>query len=250
MIERAILQQASDRDGVTREYHRPQEVRTTAQRVQAWRHGGQEACSNCRSGAATVLRQGRAFCPVCRAQLEERFAPIASGRGVLPFREARAETADGIVGLFIVFNSRSEDLGGFTEIIKPSAVDRSLSGNHDIRGLWSHDTSLVIGRRSAGTLTVEKQRNGLYAEIYPPSWAAAHVETVTRGDVSQASFGFITHEDEWHISNDEVLREILDAEIVELSGVSFPAYRATKIRVESLRARRQREIETLMRMVR
>lgn len=252
MIERAIVQYAAaGRDGQdVREYQRPKEVRAIAHRVQSWRHGGQEACSNCRTGTATVLRQGRAFCALCRAQLEERFAPVSSDRGVLPFRRAATETGDGIVGLFIVFNSRSEDLGGFTEIIKPSAVDRSLSNNEDIRALWSHDTSLVIGRRSAGTLQVQKQRNGLYAEIAPPTWAAAYVETVSRGDVSQASFGFVTHEDEWHISNDEVLREIVDADIVEVSGVSFPAYRATKIKVESLRAKRAQDVDARLRMAR
>ena len=130
-------------------------------------------------------------------------------------------------------------------------MDRSLK-NDDIRSLWAHDTALVIGRRSADTLAVEKQRQGLFARIQPPSWAADYVETVSRGDITQASFGFMVIEDVWHFMRDEekILREITDMVIFEVSVVAFPAYPATKVRVEKLSDKRERETLTRLQMAR
>jgi HK97 family phage prohead protease len=145
-------------------------------------------------------------------------------------------------------------LGWFTEIIRPSAVDRSLSEKHDIRALWSHDTSLPLGRTGPKTLKVEKDRTGLYGEIATPSWAEQHLETVERGDVSAASFGFSVIEDLWRFKKEDdderVIREVLDMIIYEVSPVAFPAYPQTKIRVERLAAKRERETLTRLRWAR
>ena len=61
-----------------------------------------------------------------------------------------------IEGHAVVFNSLSEDLGGFREIIKPEAVDRTLREAVDVRALVNHDAGQVIGRTRAGTLTLRK----------------------------------------------------------------------------------------------
>jgi HK97 family phage prohead protease len=148
--------------------------------------------------------------------------------------DRRAETEPDTVqfrGLAIVFNQRSLDLGGFLEIIRPSAVDRFVSERPDLRALWAHNSQLPIGRLSAGTLRAEKTRQGLAVEVDPPRWAGGQIESVERRDVTGMSFGFIAITDEVHLEDTIVVREILDMQVIEVSPVSFPAYPQTTLRV-------------------
>src|SRR5689334_14048664 len=86
------------------------------------------------------------------------------------FVECRAEASDNgrkIRGYAIVFNSLSQDLGGFREIVAPEAVDRTLNEGLDVRALVDHDSGKVIGRTRSGTLNLRKDSRGLKIEIEP-----------------------------------------------------------------------------------
>src|SRR5262245_2558056 len=123
--------------------------------------------------------------------------------------ELRAEGADGerplIVGYAAVFESLSEDLGGFRERIRPDAFTRSLQEGADVRALVDHDPSRVLGRNKAGTLRLRTDTRGLLVEIDPPNTTAGRdiVESIRRGDVDGMSFAFRTPKggDDWRMED-------------------------------------------------
>jgi HK97 family phage prohead protease len=153
--------------------------------------------------------------------------------------EGRAELSEDkrIRGYAIVFGVKSVDLGGFREIIRPSAVDRTLREGLDVRAYFNHDTDKVLGRTSAGTLRLQKDGHGLRAEISPPNTAMAKdlMVSIKRGDISGMSFRFRALDDEWHLEDGMPIREVADMVIGEVSVVSEPAYPDTEVAVRSLR---------------
>lgn len=138
-----------------------------------------------------------------------------------------------ITGYAIVFDALSQDLGGFREIIKPEAVDRTLREALDVRALVDHDSGKVIGRTRAGTLSLRKDKKGLRIEIDPADTTAGRdvLESVRRGDISGMSFAFRTLTDEWRQEDGETIRDVVDMTISEVSVVSFPAYTQTSVEV-------------------
>lgn len=135
-----------------------------------------------------------------------------------------------VVGYAAVFGPLSEDLGGFRERVAPEAFDKSLDSEKDVRALLNHDSTLVLGRKSAGTLALRKDAQGLLVEIDLPntSYAADLQELMRRGDVSQMSFGFLVNPngDKWEGKTEDGLRlrTLTDVELVEVSIVAVPAY--------------------------
>jgi uncharacterized protein len=142
------------------------------------------------------------------------------------------EDTDGmhLEGYAALFNSRSENLGGFTETIKPGAFRASLKARNDIKLLWNHDTGAVLGSTRAGTLTLVEDDRGLRVSATLPntSYGRDARELISRGDVSAFSFGFSMPArggDEW--SADGTERVLKSVRLHEVSLVAFPAYPET-----------------------
>lgn len=154
-------------------------------------------------------------------------------RRMLPATLRADEDRRRIRGYAIVFDSLSHDLGGFREIIKPEAVERTIREALDVRALVDHDTGKVIGRTKAGTLMLRKDGHGLRIEIDPPDTTVGRdiLESIRRGDITGMSFGFRTLDDEWHMEDGEPIREVTDMIIREVSIVAMPAYEATDVAV-------------------
>lgn len=68
-----------------------------------------------------------------------------------------------IEGYFAVFGSRYELWDGAYETIEPGAFDGQTNG--DVRALVNHDTTLVLGRTTAGTLSLRVDERGLWGGI-------------------------------------------------------------------------------------
>jgi len=143
-----------------------------------------------------------------------------------------------ISGYAAVFNKPSEDLGGFVERIMPGAFANTLKENaSDPLALFNHDTAYVLGRRSAGTLTLSEDKRGLYFEITPPNtqWANDLATSMKRGDIKQMSFGFRTLADKWSDLDKPVAkRDLLEVALMEISVVAMPAYKQTSANIRTL----------------
>lgn len=153
------------------------------------------------------------------------------------FRVSAQDEAPRIAGYAAVFDTPSEDMGWIEEI-DPHAFDSVMAGQHDVRCLWNHDDSSVLGRESAGTLRLSVDARGLAYECDMPDTQVARDLLVSMGrkDVRESSFGFITARDQWTDNPDgSVTRRILEFEMLfDVSPVAFPAFAATSAGVRNL----------------
>ena len=141
------------------------------------------------------------------------------------------ETADGmtLTGYAARFNEPSEPLP-FIERIAPGAFKRSLRAKNDIKLLWNHDSSSVLGSTRSGTLRLYEDEMGLRVEADLPDTQAGRDAKVLiqRGDVTGFSFGFTVpaNGDSWNSEGTE--RTLKSVRLLEVStGVAFPAYPST-----------------------
>lgn len=142
-------------------------------------------------------------------------------------------------GYGAVFNQRSLDLGGFEEIVSPSAFDEVLE--NDVRGLFNHDPNFVLGRTTSGTLRLDVDETGLRYEIDLPDTQTVRdlvIEPMERGDITGSSFGFMVDEDEWSEGDDgRITRNIHKVgKLLDVSPVTYPAYPDTTVAMRSMSA--------------
>lgn len=155
---------------------------------------------------------------------------------------ARAQEMAGriIKGYAAVFNTPSEDLGGFTEQIEPGAFRNSLARPDDIKALINHNVDWLLARNVAGTLRLWEDNIGLGVELTAPNTSYGNdlLETLKRGDLTQMSFAFQVLRDRWEHFQDPATgartnrRTLLEAKLGDVSFVTYPAYPATKAFVE------------------
>lgn len=147
-----------------------------------------------------------------------------------------------IEGYFAVFNSPYELWEGASEIIKPGAFDNCL--NQDTRALINHDSTLVLGRTTVGTLTLKQDERGLWGRI---KINRSDVDAMNlyarnqRGDVDQASFGFTIKRETYVDLGGGTCRWEIDEidQLFEVSVCTFPAYEETGV------AARKRQLEDI-----
>jgi hypothetical protein len=152
--------------------------------------------------------------------------------------ERREDGPAKIVGHAAVFNSLSEDLGGFREQIAPGAFADAVKTD-DVRALWNHNPDYVLGRNRAKTLTLSEDSRGLKIEVDPPDTQFARdlMVSIERGDVSQMSFAFSVRANgqNWGKDDDgQVVRTLTNVRLFDVSPVTYPAYQQTDVAVRSM----------------
>lgn len=150
-------------------------------------------------------------------------------------------------GYALVFNTLSEDLGGFREQILPEATDGVIERS-DVMATLNHDASRGILARSRfgnGTLSLEADEKGLRYTFDAPRTALGDecLEYLRRGDINQSSFAFTVAEDAWEKQSDGTyIRTIKKFDrLWDVSPVFTPAYAATSVSCRSFDAFKEAE---------
>ena len=145
--------------------------------------------------------------------------------------EETEDKRDVVVGYGSIFNSRSENLGGFYEYISPSAITQETIDNSDVRALINHDESLILARSTSGTLELNVDEKGLKYRFDIPetSYGKDLAINMKNGNITQSSFAFTVAEngDEWSTDEDgNDVRTITKIDkLYDVSPVTYPAYR-------------------------
>ena len=154
--------------------------------------------------------------------------------------------ADGkryIEGYFAVYGGRYDLWDGAYETIDAGAFD-DLPADADVRALVNHDTTLVLGRTTAGTLKLSPDQRGLWGsiEINEADQDAVNAYArVTRRDVTQCSFGFdILQEMREERDDGTTVWHIQRVKLWEVSVCTFPAYEDTGVQA------RKAELDTVI----
>jgi HK97 family phage prohead protease len=161
---------------------------------------------------------------------ERRFMAqrVNSRLGALEIRKGTTRTISGYAARY----DEETDIGEFIEVIRPRAFAETVASD-DIRALWNHDSSIVLGRTAAGTLRLEDRTEGLWFELELPKTQAGDdaLVSIRRGDVTGMSFGFLVPAggDRVLRTTRGILREINKVKLYEVSPVTFPAYQGTSV---------------------
>ena len=155
---------------------------------------------------------------------------------------ANTETRE-ITGYAIVFNTESENLGNFIEVIDRDAVTPELIANSDIKLLYNHDEMqgiLARSKRGKGTLNISIDERGVkYSAILPNTTLGNDVlESIRRGDLDSCSFAFTldTNGDNWTKIKDNLYKRTITkfSELFDFSVVVTPAYSSTSVSARAL----------------
>ena len=173
-------------------------------------------------------------------------APAADGREGVCIRHCQGminlETREGgepakppaIVGRAAVFYDGTPGTEfklwkGAVERIAPSAFDAALTRPDDVRALFNHDASRVLGRSTAGTLGLTKDKQGLNYRIDTPDTPTGRevTELIRRRDIKGSSFAFWIEKESRAEEGDLEVWTIESVRLTDVSPVTFPAYEAT-----------------------
>lgn len=148
-----------------------------------------------------------------------------------------------IVGYSVVYNTPSVDLGGFREIISPTAINQELINRSDIIMNYQHSDTMILARsrNGEGTLQLSITEQGLMFEFDMPNSSLGDqiLESIHRGDISTCSFAFSLPNNDtcetWERTDDGIIRTIHEiGQLYDCAIVTNAAYPATSVSARSL----------------
>lgn len=167
----------------------------------------------------------------------DEYPEVRSTRGI----EVRADGEGDemrLVGHAAVFNEWTTIGSWFQERIDPGAFDQTLKDGADVRLLFNHNPDTILARTANETLALDTDKKGLTYDgllnADDPQAVSIHAK-IARGDVDQSSFAFRVIREEWEDSDGDgkelPKRTILEAQLFDVSPVTYPAYEGTDVGV-------------------
>ena len=146
------------------------------------------------------------------------------------------------------------------EVVRPGAFKRAIAARQDVRSLFNHDATFLLGRVKSGTLRIKEDAVGLLTATDAPESQTIRdlvIDPIDRGDLDGMSFCFtVNRSDKQVITNTDGLtvidnggeritirregdreiedRELLDVDLIDIGPVTFPAYETTDVAMRSV----------------
>jgi uncharacterized protein len=153
---------------------------------------------------------------------ERRVTQFGDMRAV---NKGNSRTIFGYAALFAP--DQTQDMGGWREEVHPKAFDRCLRSSPDVVALFNHDSNaLPLARTTSGTLRLSVDARGLRYELDTPDTNLGRDLSILldRGDIHQSSYSFRCLSESWRNDVDGTpIRTVLDAELLDVSPVTYPA---------------------------
>jgi len=178
--------------------------------------------------------------------------------------ELRAESGQAtpyLVGYASVFNEWTtlyeSSSWVWREIVRPGAFSAAIAERQDVRTLFNHDANFVLGRSTAGTLSLSERDKGLLQETRLSASQTVQdlvVTPVERGDISGMSFSFAVRNGNTgqttvdkgdgtliikrageriteYMKGDTLYtdRELLSLDLFDVTVATYPAYTGTSV---------------------
>jgi len=127
---------------------------------------------------------------------------------------------------------------GSFERIKPTAFDRALAEQDDIRALFNHDPSVLLGRTRSNTLELWVDDTGLGYRTKIDHDDPDHQRVIAklrRGDLTGSSFAFTIDEGGMDVERKGKIkiRHLTSLHLYDVGPVTYPAYKGTQASVRS-----------------
>jgi HK97 family phage prohead protease len=177
------------------------------------------------------------------SSVERRFMSLGEMPAKLSFVKKRGASGGmKFKGYAARYQSTSNDLGGFREVLAPGAFDKVLGrrSKPDVILTYNHNADLLLARTASGTLSLASDEKGLrFSADAPDTQLARDLATlIRRGDLTGASFAFTVSPSSEAWTTDErgqairTIREV--SELYDVSIVATPAYSQASVGVRSL----------------
>jgi len=189
---------------------------------------------------------GRSWQEETMGDTERRYTPG-------PVEVRAADGGQRIAGYASVFGKLSRNLGGFVELVTPTAFNQArMLQWPGVVARYNHDSSMLLGTTAGRTLDLRvDEQMGLWYDVLPPQSRGDILELVARGDIQHSSFAFRVPPggDDWTMTEQNYpMRSLREVQLVDVAPVLEPAYPDATAGLRSLATRFNADLDEVRSM--